>query len=97
LVKGGPGIDGCTFRILTVINGFIITCLAIVVARRLNSDDARECWTELFVRHGPPDHNRSDNGAEFTAMAVRVWLGRVGSRASTSSQAVPGRTATTRV
>ena len=26
----------------------------------------------------PPDHIRSDNGSEFTAIAVRTWLGRVG-------------------
>ena len=34
--------------------------------------------TELFVQHGPPDHIRSDNGSEFTAHAVRDWLGRIG-------------------
>jgi putative transposase len=34
--------------------------------------------TDLFVEHGPPDHIRSDNGAEFTATAVREWLPRVG-------------------
>ncbi len=33
---------------------------------------------ELFVDRGPPDHIRSDNGAEFTAKAVREWLARVG-------------------
>jgi transposase InsO family protein len=32
---------------------------------------------ELFVRHGAPDHIRSDNGSEFTADAVRDWLRRV--------------------
>jgi len=32
----------------------------------------------LFVAYGPPDHIRSDNGSEFTAQAVRDWLGRVG-------------------
>jgi transposase InsO family protein len=34
--------------------------------------------TDLFTRHGPPAHIRSDNGAEFTATAVREWLARVG-------------------
>ena len=63
---------------LTVIDEFTRICLAIVVARRLNSDDVLHCLTELFVRHGPPDHIRSDNGAEFTANAVRAWLGRIG-------------------
>jgi transposase InsO family protein len=32
----------------------------------------------LFTRYGPPAHIRSDNGAEFTAHAVRDWLGRIG-------------------
>ena len=31
-------------------------------------------------RAGPPDFIRSDNGAEFTAKAVRKWLSRVGVR-----------------
>ena len=34
--------------------------------------------TELFVSRRPPDYLRSDNGPEFTAKAVREWLGRVG-------------------
>ena len=33
---------------------------------------------DLFVRHGPPEYLRSDNGPEFTAKLVRRWLGRVG-------------------
>jgi transposase InsO family protein len=70
--------DGRTFRMLTVIDEFMRVCLAIVVARRPNSDDVLHCLTELFVRYGPPDHIRSDNGAEFTANAVRAWLGRIG-------------------
>ncbi len=62
---------------LTVIDEFTRTCLAIAVARRLNSDDVLQRLTEFFVRHGPPDHIRSDNGAEFTAKAVRAWLRRI--------------------
>jgi transposase InsO family protein len=34
------------------------------------------CLTELFTVHGPPDHIRSDNGAEFTINGVRERLGR---------------------
>ena len=33
-----------------------------------------------MVLRGVPDHIRSDNGPEFTARAVREWLGRVGAR-----------------
>ena len=63
---------------LTVIDEFTRVCLAIVVARRLSSDDVLYRLTELFVRYGTPDHIRSDNGSEFTANAIRAWLGRIG-------------------
>jgi transposase InsO family protein len=36
------------------------------------------CLTELFIKHGPPDHIRSDNGSEFTSRVVRQWLKRLG-------------------
>ena len=52
--------------------------LAIVVARRLKSDDVLHCLADLFVAHGPPEHLRSDNGPEFVARNVREWLGRIG-------------------
>jgi putative transposase len=70
--------DGRAFRMLTVIDEYTRECLAILVARRLASDDVLQLLTELFVEHGAPDHIRSDNGPEFVATAVREWLGRVG-------------------
>jgi len=70
--------DGRAFRMLTVIDEFTRECLAIDVARRLTSDDVLERLSDLFVRRGVPGHIRSDNGPEFTAKAVREWLGRVG-------------------
>ena len=63
---------------LTVIDEFTRRCMAVVVERRLNSDNVLHCLTDLFVQHGPPDHIRSDNGSEFTAHAARDWLGRIG-------------------
>lgn len=69
--------DGKAFRMLTVIDEFTRRCLAILVARKLKSDDVLACLADLFARHGPPDHIRSDNGPEFTAQAVRDWLGRI--------------------
>ena len=70
--------DGRTIRMLTVIDEFTRECLAIEVARSLRHDDVLHVLTDLFTRHGPPDHIRSDNGSEFTAIAVREWLPRVG-------------------
>jgi putative transposase len=70
--------EGRPIRMLTVIDEFTRRCLAIVVARRLRSDDVLQCLTDLFVAHGPPEHIRSDNGPEFVARNVRGWLTRLG-------------------
>ena len=69
--------DGRAFRMLTVIDEFTRQCLAIHVGRELNSESVLEGIADLFVKHGPPEHIRSDNGSEFTTQAVREWLARV--------------------
>lgn len=70
--------DGRRFRMLTVIDEYTRECLAIVVARRLTSDDVLQALIALFVERGPPGHIHSDNGPEFVAKEVRGWLGRIG-------------------
>ncbi|WP_439620782.1 IS3 family transposase [Hyphomonas sp.] len=70
--------DGRVFRMLCVIDEFTRECLAIRVERKLNSRDVIDTLGELFVRHGAPEHIRSDNGPEFIATALRDWLERVG-------------------
>jgi len=70
--------DGRVIKILTVIDEYSRESLATVVARNIKSDDVLQCLTDLFVTHGCPAHIRSDNGPEFTAKAVRSWLGRIG-------------------
>lgn len=70
--------DGKAFRMLTVIDEHSREYLAVHVQRQLKSDAVLAVLTDLFCKHGPPQHIRSDNGAEFTAKAVRHWLGRIG-------------------
>ncbi len=70
--------DGRPIKILTVIDEYSREALAIVVARKIKSEDVLDCLTDLFVKYGPPEHIRSDNGSEFTAKAVRGWLERIG-------------------
>jgi putative transposase len=70
--------DGRVLRMLVVVDGFSRECLAIRVGRRLGSEEVLEVLAELFVRHGAPEHLRSDDGPEFAASAVRAWLGRLG-------------------
>ena len=72
--------DGRPLKMLTVVDEYSRECLAIEVGRSLKSDDVLETLTELFTRYGPPAHIRSDNGAEFTANAVREWLRKLGVR-----------------
>jgi transposase InsO family protein len=66
--------SGTKFRMLTVIDEYSRECLMIKVARQLKADDVLAALTTLFAAHGTPAYIRSDNGAEFTAKAVRDWL-----------------------
>lgn len=70
--------DGRPLKILTLIDEHSRECLALLVERRITSDDVLYCLADLFIRHGIPEHIRSDNGPEFTAKVVRQWLGSVG-------------------
>ena len=66
--------DGRPLKILTIVEESSRECLAIVIARWLRSLDVLETLAELFVTHGVPAHIRSDNGPEFTAELIRLWL-----------------------
>ena len=66
--------DGKAFRMLTVIDEHSRQCLAIHVQRKLKSDDVLAVLTELFQRHGPPDHIRSDNGRSLPPMLCVTGL-----------------------
>ena len=70
--------DGRPLRMLTMVDEYTRECLAVDVERRLDSENVLERLAELFVTHGTPEYLRSDSGSEFTAIAVREWLARVG-------------------
>ena len=59
---------------LTIIDEYSRECLAIVTKRKPKSGDVLEALENLFIDRGIPGHIRSNNGAEFTAKAVRCWL-----------------------
>jgi transposase InsO family protein len=59
---------------LVVVDEFTRECLATRVGRRLNSEDVIDVLADLFVERGTPTYLRSDNGSEFTAKVVRLWL-----------------------
>jgi len=72
--------DGRSVRLLTLIDEYTRECLAIRVARRINSFGVIETFADAMLRHGIPAHIRSDNGPEMTAKVVRDWLAQIGSK-----------------
>jgi putative transposase len=70
--------NGRPFRILTILDEYTRECLAIVVDRRISSQDVIDKLFDLFIFRAIPHYIRSDNGPEFTAKAIRGWLSRLG-------------------
>lgn len=66
--------DGRKFKILNIIDEHSRECLASLVQRRINSMDVILTLADLFLKHGIPDHIRSDNGPEFIAKRLVTWL-----------------------
>jgi transposase InsO family protein len=83
--------DGRKLRLMTLIDEFTRECLAIRVARRINSFGVIETMADVMLTRGVPEHIRSDNGAEMTAKVVRLENSAPGR--STSSRAARGKTA----
>ncbi len=72
--------DGRKVRLMTLIDEFTRECLAIRVARRINSLGVLETMADAMLVCGIPEHIRSDNGPEMTAKIVRSWLANVGAK-----------------
>ena len=72
--------EGRKFRMLNVIDEFSRECLAIRIARKLNSTDVIDVLSDMFILRGVPAHIRSDNGPEFIAKALREWIVAVGAK-----------------
>jgi transposase InsO family protein len=70
--------DGRAFKILNVIDEYTRECLAILIARKIRNEDVIDLLFNLFIFRRIPEHIRSDNGPEFTARAIRKWLGKLG-------------------
>jgi transposase InsO family protein len=88
--------DGRSLRIMTLIDEHTRECLALKVARRINSFGVIETLADAMLEKGVPEHVRCDNGPEMIAKALREWLAGLGTSLCTSSPAAPGRTGTAR-
>ena len=70
--------NGRPYKMLTVLDEYTRQALAVEVRTRMTAGDVLEILFGLFLRHGKPEHLRSDNGPEFTPEAFQTWLQRVG-------------------
>jgi putative transposase len=72
--------DGRKLRLLTLIDEYTRECLAIRVARRIDSFGVIETMADVMLVRGVPEHIRSDNGPEMTARIVRDWFAQLGAK-----------------
>ena len=66
--------NGQVFRALTVKDEWTRECLAIEVATSLTAVRVIAVLERLFRQYGTPAVLRSDNGPEFIARALKIWL-----------------------
>ena len=66
--------NGKRFRILNIIDEYTKECLCCYVGRRIRSQDVLILLSSLFLEKGRPRYIRSDNGPEFIAKNLVVWL-----------------------
>jgi transposase InsO family protein len=71
-------VNGKAFRVLVVIDEYSRACLALYVARQIRAEQVMHVLADLFLLHGVPDNLRSDNGPEFIAKALKMWLANLG-------------------
>ena len=70
--------DGRTLRMLTMIDEYPRSNLAIRVARRLGRYELIEALADVMLFRGIAENIRSVNGPEFVAKELRQWLAKVG-------------------
>ena len=66
--------QGTVLRVLTVMDEFTREGLAIDAATTTSAERVIGVLARLVAVHGAPAYVRSDNGAEFVALAVQRWL-----------------------
>ena len=70
--------SGRPYKMLTVLDEYTREALCVHVRPKLGSADVLETLYPLLLKHGKPEHIRSDNGLEFVAAGLQDWLIKVG-------------------
>jgi putative transposase len=69
--------DGKSFEMLTILDGYTLECLAMVVERRVTLEDIIDRLFDLFVLREVPKHIVLSGDSESVAAAVGDWLSRL--------------------
>ncbi|MDV6376638.1 DDE-type integrase/transposase/recombinase, partial [Deinococcus arenicola] len=67
-------LEGTTLKILTLTDEFTRQSLALQVATSFTSLEVKDVLREVTARRGSPAFLRSDNGSEFIARDLGIWL-----------------------
>jgi transposase InsO family protein len=68
--------DGRPFKTLSVLDEFTRECTGILAATSILAEDVISFVDEIMQQRSSPVFLRSDNGSEFTAEAVQIWLAK---------------------
>jgi transposase InsO family protein len=71
-------LNGTKLKVLAIIDEFTRECLALAVSTSFKSMRVQRVLSQLFATRGAPAHLRSDNGSEFIARSLSVFLSRSG-------------------
>lgn len=66
--------DGRPYKTLSVLDEFTRECVGILAATSILAEDVISFVDEIMQQRSSPVFLRSDNGSEFTAEAVQIWL-----------------------
>jgi len=69
--------DGEPFEMLTILDGYTLECLAMVVERRVTLEDIVDRLFDLFVLREVPKHIVLGSGSESVSKAVAEWLSQL--------------------
>jgi len=70
----GHTVDGAAFRILNIVDEYTRRCVESYVARSIGARRVQHVLETLFAVGAKPKYLRSDNGREFIAEVLGVWL-----------------------
>lgn len=71
-------VEGIPFRILNIVDEHTRRCVQSYAARSIGAARVRHVLERTFAANGKPKYLRSDNGREFIADSLGVWLAGLG-------------------